>query len=300
MTLTGYLSEYSLPEVLNFVHQGNRTGLLSISPDISPVELPTYSHYVWFETGRVVGVSTVLDGQGLLKAISQRKLMPVEQIEQLQTQVDKIYEPLGLYLKSRGSISAEQLKLLFNSQVIAIVCKLFEMSNGRFHFDPCILPYAAEMTGISLPAQEVGLLALRVLRDWTNLKYKLPDPKYALQRLSLQLPSFRLDSHELMLWKLADGETPLEKFIAPMNLSIESIQRVGFRLITFGLVQEIPVEVLQPKIDRDMVMPELLPIHQANSDVDIVESNRTPARQVKNTVSTSFLGNLMGFLKRKG
>ncbi len=300
MTLTGYLSEYSLPEVFNFVHQGNRTGLLSISPDINPVESPIYSHYLWFETGRIVAVSTVLDGQGLLKSISQRKLIPSEKIEQLQAQVDKLHEPLGLYLKSSNLLTAEQLKLLFNSQVTAIVCKLFEMTNGRFHFDPCMLPYAAEMTGISLPAQEVGLLSLRVLKDWTSLKDKLPAPNYALQRLSLQLPSFRLDSHELILWKLADGETSISKLITPMNLPLESIQKIGFRLITFGLVQEIPVEVLQPKIDREMVIPELLPIHQAKNDLELVESNLKPARQAKNTISTSFLGNLMGFLKRKG
>ncbi len=300
MTLIGYLSEYSLSEVFNFVNQGNRTGLLSISTDLNSVEVPTYSHYLWFETGRIVAVSNVLDGQGLLKAISQRKLIGAEYIEQLQTQVDKLHEPLGLYLKSRGLITAEQLKLLFNSQSTATVCKLFELSNGRFHFDPCILPYAAEMTGLSLPAQEVGLLALRVLRDWTNLQDKLPDPNYALQRLSLQLPNFRLDSHELILWKLADGETSIDKFIAPMNLSIESIQKVAFRLITFGLVQEIPVEVVQPKVDREMMMPELIPIHQTKIDLDLAESNRTPARQAKSTVSTSFLGNLIGFLKRKG
>jgi hypothetical protein len=274
MTLTGYLSKYSLPEVFNFVHQGNRTGLLSISPDINPIKPPTYSHYLWFETGRIVAVSTVLDRQGLLNAISQRNLIAAEKIE--------------------------QLKLLFNSQVTAIACKLFEMGNGRFHFDPCILPYAAEMTGISSPAQEVGLLALRSLRNWNNLKDKLPNPNYALQRLSLKSPNFRLDSHELMLWGLADGETPLYRFIASMNLSIESIQKVCFRLITFGLVQEIPVEVLQPKIDKMMVMPKLLPIHQAKIDLDMAESNLTHARQAKNTISTSFLGNLMGFLKRKG
>jgi Domain of unknown function (DUF4388) len=300
MTLTGYLSEYSLAEVFNFIHQGNRTGLLSIFTDITPVEPPTNPHYLWFQNGRIMAVSTGMDGQGLLKAISQRKLVPEEQIEQLRTQVQKLHQPLGLHLKSRDLLTAEQIKLLFNSQVIAIVCKLFELSNGRFNFDPCILPYNAEMTGISMPAQEVGLLGLRVLRDWSNLKDKLPDPNYALQRLSLELPSFRLDSHELMLWKLADGETSLSELTTPMNMSIEVLQKTAYRLIIFGLVQEIPVEVSQPPLNRDMVMPELLPIHQSNSDLDVAESNLTPARQAKNTVSTSFLGNLMGFLKRKG
>jgi hypothetical protein len=282
MTLTGYLSEYSLAEVFNFVHQGNRTGLLSISTDIPPVEPPTDSHYLWFQTGRIMAVSTGIDGQGLLKAISQRKLVPNEHIEQLRTQVQKLHQPLGLHLKSRGLLTAEQLKLLFNSQAIAIVCKLFELRDARFHFDPCILPYNAEMTGISMPAQEVGLLGLRMLKNWDNLSDKLPDPQYAIQRLSLEEPSFRLDRHELQLWKLADGETSLNKLATPMSMPIEALQKTAYRLIVFGLVQEIPVEVLQPQIDRDMAVPELVLI-----------------REVKNTVSTSFLGNLMGFLKKK-
>jgi Domain of unknown function (DUF4388) len=283
MTLTGYLSEYSLAEVFNFVHQGNRTGLLSISTDITPVEPPTNPHYLWFQSGRIMAVSTGLDGQGLLKAISQRKLVPTEHIEQLRIQVDKINEPLGLHLKSRNLLTAEQLKLLFNSQAIAIICKLFELSNARFHFAPDILPNNAEMTGISMPAQEIGLLGLRMLKDWDSLSEKLPDPLYALQRLSLEEPNFRLDRHELQLWKLADGETSLEKLTTPANQSIEALQKTAYRLIIFGLVQEIPVEIVQPPIDRDMAVPELVPI-----------------REIKNTVSTSFLGNLMGFLKRKG
>jgi hypothetical protein len=283
MTLAGYLSEYSLAEVFNFVHQGNRTGLLSISTDIPPVEPPTNPHYLWFQTGRIMAVSTGMDGQGLLKAISQRKLVPEEQLEQLRTQVQKLHQPLGLHLKSRGLLTAEQLKLLFNSQAIAIVCKLFELSDARFHFDPCILPYNAEMTGISMPAQEIGLLGLRMLKDWANLSEKLPDTQYAIQRLSVEEPSFRLDRHELQLWKLADGETSLDRLTIPMSMSIEALRKTAYRLIIFGLVQEIPVEVLQPPIDRDMAVPELVPI-----------------REVKNTVSISFLGNLMGFLKKKG
>ncbi len=283
MTLAGYLSEYSLAEILNFVHEGSRTGLLSISADITPVATPINPHYLWFQNGRIVGVANGLDGQGLLRAISQRKLVPSDQIEQLRTQVDKLSQPLGLYLKSRGLLSAEQLKLLFNSQAIAVVCKLFEMNNGRFYFDPCILPFSAEMTGISLPAQEIGLLGLRVLKDWSNLAEKLPDPDYALQRWSSQLPSFRLDRHESQLWKLADGETALKKLMAPMDLSIDALQKIGFRLIAFGLVQEIPTEVIQPALNLDMAMPELVPI-----------------RPKAAAVSTSFLVNLMGFLKKKG
>ncbi len=282
MTLTGYLSEYSLAEVFNFVHQGNQTGLLSISTDITPVEPPINPHYLWFQTGRIIAVSTRTDGQGLLNAISQRKLIPDEQIEQLRTQIQKLQQPLGLHLKSRGLLTAEQLKLLFNIQSIAVVCKLFELSNGRFHFDPAILPENAEMTGISMPAQEIALLGLRGLKDWTNLGNKLPDSQYAIQRLSLEEPGFIFNQNELKLWKLADGGTPLKDLTKSMSMSIDALQKTAYRLIIFGLIQEIPVEISQP-IDLNMALPELVPI-----------------REVKHTVSTSFLGNLMGFLKRKG
>jgi Domain of unknown function (DUF4388) len=283
MTLTGYLSEYSLPEVFNFVHQGNKTGLLSIFTDITPVEPPLNPHYLWFQSGRIIAVSTGTDGQGLLKAISQRKLVPDEYIEQLRTQVQKLQQPLGLHLKSRGLLTAEQLKLLFNSQSIAVVCKLFELNNGRFHFDPAILSENAEMTGISMPAQEIALLSLRGLRDWANLSNKLPDPQHAIQRLSSEEPGFIFNQKELQLWKLVNSETPLRNLTIAMSMSIESLQKTAYRLIVFGLVQEIPIDRSQQAIDLDMALPELVPI-----------------REVKNTVSTSFLGNLMGFLKKKG
>jgi Domain of unknown function (DUF4388) len=281
MTLAGYLSEYSLAEVFNFVHQGNRTGLLSISPVYDDTVITTTSHYLWFESGRIVTVTSDLDGQGLLRTVEQRKLFPQRQIEQLRPQLENLPQPLGLYLKARGLLDAEQLKLLFNSQVIAPTCKLFEISNGKFNFDPQKLPNHAEMTGISLPAQEMGMLGLRMLKNWSSLSAKLPDPDYALQRLSSQLPSFRLDRHESELLKLADGETRLTNLAEKMGISIEAVKQIGFRLSAFGLVQEIPTEPLQPAIDPDVAVPVLINNGQPNA-----------------AVSKSFLGNLRSFLKK--
>ena len=284
MTLAGYLSEYSLAEVFNFVHQGNRTGLLSISPVYDGIMITTTPSYLWFESGRIVAMNAGvygLAGQGLIQTIEQRKLFPQRQIEQLRPQIEKLPQPMGLYLKSRGLLDAEQLKLLFNSQVIAPTCKLFELKNGQFNFDPQKLPNNAEMTGISLPAQEMGMLGLRMLKDWSGLSAKLPDPDYAIQRLSSQPPSFRLDRHESELLKLADGETRLTSLAEKMGLSIEATTHISFRLSSFGLVQEVPTEPLQPALDPELAVPVLINDGQAN-----------PA------VSKSFLGNLRSFLKK--
>jgi Domain of unknown function (DUF4388) len=305
MALAGYLSEYSLAEIFNFVHEGNCTGLLSISPDRNSGIIANHPHYLWFECGRIIAVTSGLDGKGLLRTISQRKLMSPTQlqlleplithlpqplgiylkfrglfdIELLGNAIHEIPQPLGLYLKSYGLLDADQLKLLFNSQTVTTACKIAELHNGKFRFEHNRRPLNAEMTGISLTAQEVGLLGLRVLKDWSGLSAKLPDPDYAIQRQSSQQPNVRLDRKELQLWKLADGKTTLTKLAVKMKLSIEAIQQISFRLSSFNLIQEIPTEPLQ------LISAELsVPVRNPN---------------YKNTpVSNSFLGSLKNFLTK--
>jgi Domain of unknown function (DUF4388) len=304
MTFAGYLSEYSLAEVFNFVHEGNRTGLLSITVDPYVATSPTDPYYLWFESGRIVAVTSGLDGRGLLMTIGQRKFMSPAQIELVGTQFNqlppplgqylqsrtfldlqlagtelaKLAQPLGFYLKSCGLLDAEQLKLLFNAQTLTIICKLFELNHRQFRFDPDKLPLNTEMTGLSLPAQEAALLGLRFLKDWSGLSAKLPDPNDAIAKCAEQQPSVRLDRHELQLWKLADGKTPLTQLAVKMDVSIEVARQISFRLSSFRSIQVVHLQPLQPlKLDLDI--PVL------------------PAESTVSPLSTNFLGNLKKFLK---
>jgi Domain of unknown function (DUF4388) len=279
MTLAGYLAEYSLAEIFNFVHEGSRTGVLEIFPDPNVIPAPTDPRFVWFEDGRVIAATSGLDGKGLLMAIGQRKFIPPAQIELIDAQMHQLPQPLGIYLKSRGLLDAEQLKLLFNAQTIVAVCKLFEPKNRQFHFNPTRAPLNSELTGIGLPAQEVGMLGLRVLKDWSGLSSKLPEPDYVIQKWSAQQPSFRLDRHELQLWKLADGQTTLATIAEQMGMSVDVIRQVSFRLSSFRLIQEIPNDSIPP-------ISEELAVSVSGSGFK------------NSSVSSSFLGNLKNFLKK--
>ena len=78
MTLAGYLSEYSLAEIFNFVHKGNCTGLLSISPDPNSVLAPSNPHYLWFESGRIVAINIASDtaANKVLQSDNHRRRQP--------------------------------------------------------------------------------------------------------------------------------------------------------------------------------------------------------------------------------
>jgi hypothetical protein len=293
MSLAGYLSEYSLAEIFHFVQDGNKTGLLSlatplnmsIEPEIGSTKSTINAYYISFQGGRIMSVVNGSEHKTLLKTIEQRRWLPPEQIATIETQLSLLPQPLGIYLKSRNLINTEQLTLLFNSQVIAPICKLFEIDRGQFKFNPQARLNNAEMTGISLTAQEISLLGLRMLKNWSGLTAKLPAPEFALQRFSTELNGLRLDSQEFKVWQLALGEISIAKIAEKLELEIVKVQQIGFRLNSIGLVQEVSIEPPQPPIDQMRDAPKPICVGGGNAN--------TP-------VSASFLSNLMGFLKKKG
>ena len=293
MSLAGYLSEYSLAEIFHFVRDGNKTGLLSLRKplgmSIEPARRSTTSnsdsYFLSFQGGRIMSVINGLEHKTLFKTIEQRRWLTPEQISTIETQLSLLPQPLGTYLKSRNLINTEQLTLLFNSQVIAPICKLFELHDGQFKFDPNVRLDHAEMTGISLTAQEISLLGLRMLKNWSGLTAKLPAPEFALQRFSTELNGLRLDSQEFKVWQLALGEMSISQIAKKLGLEISKVQKISFRLSSIGLVQEISIEPSQPAIDRMGDAPTPICVGGGNAN--------TP-------MSASFLGNLMGFLKKKG
>jgi hypothetical protein len=285
MSLAGYLSEYSLAEIFNFVQEGSKTGLLSIEPDPGSIRSISGTYYISFQGGRIMSVANGygVEHQGLLKMMHQRRWLTSEQIVGLKTQLGNLRQPLGIYLKSINLINTEQLTLLFNSQVIATTCKLFEVHHGRFNFDPQASLVYGEMTGLSLTAQEGALLGLRMLKDWSGLTAKLAPAESALQRFSTELGGLRLDTQEANVWKLALGEMSIAKIAAKLGLEIERVQQISFRLSSIGLVQEVSIEPLQPPAK----MTEAPPVCVGGGNASV-------------PVSASFLSNLMGFLKKKG
>lgn len=287
MSLAGYLSEYSLAEIFHFVQEGNKTGVLSIEPERGLMKSISDTYYISFQAGRIMSVTNENGAKhhSLLKIMEQRRWLSAEQTMGLETQVGLLRQPLGIYLKAQNLVNTEQLTLLFNSQVTATTCKLFEIHHGRFNFDPQASLIYGEMTGLSLTAQEVGLLGLRMLKDWGGLSAKLAAPEFALQRLSSKLPNLRLDSQEFKVWNLALGELSISKIATQLGLEIEKVQQIGFRLSSIGLVQEVSVEPPQPSIDKLMAAPTPVCVGGGNANVP---------------VSASFLTNLMGFLKKKG
>lgn len=278
MAITGYLSEFSLAEIFQLLEQGHKTGLLTIRTLMTPNTEQVKSHYIWLNQGRIIAAADCLNQKGLLYLISKRGWLGDRAASRL-SQACSLDTPMGICLKSQGVLQAEQLKLLFYSQVMRQVCALFELKDAWFEFNPRTPLPTAEMTGLSAPATDVTLAGLRALRDWSALSEKLPSPTSALISIIAGKPQARINQTEWQVWEYTNGTVTLEAIAEQLRLPVEKVQQVAFRLIVVGLVEEIPMITTTPFTNSSTEMAH-----------NVAEET---------TVSQSFLQNLVGFLKGK-
>ena len=247
MQITGQLAEFSLPEIFHFTEQFYKSGLLLLQPE-SDAAPQRKTHYLWFKKGRIIAVADNLDRKGLLSMVKHRGWLKPEQINLLQ-EWSGIDQPLGVYLKAKQVLTDEQLQVLFHAQAIQPVCALFKLpASSRFTFDTNTTLPKAEMTGLNLSASEASLLGLRVLRDWTPLAQKLPNPPtFALHKASAGKPRLQLDAQEWQVWEVADGKISIEAIALRLQLPIETVQQIGFRMKMAGLVDAVPLVSAETK-----------------------------------------------------
>ncbi|HCF26448.1 MAG TPA: hypothetical protein DEV81_04385 [Cyanobacteria bacterium UBA11049] len=284
MQLTGQLAEFSLPEIFHFSEQFYKSGLLLLQPEPNAELEGGKTHYLWFKKGRIIAVADNLDRKGLLSMLKHRGWLKPEQINLLQ-EWSEIDQPLGVYLKAKQVLTDEQLQVLFHAQAIQPVCALFKLpASSRFTFDSKTTLPKAEMTGLNLPASEANLLGLRVLRDWTALAQKLPHSTFGLHKASAGKPRLQLDSQEWQVWEVADGKISIEAIALRLQLPVETVQEIAFRMRMAGLVDAVPLVSAETKQE---------PMVQTTPESAMVASDRDL------TTNQSLMKNIVNLLNTK-
>ncbi|NEP59489.1 MAG: DUF4388 domain-containing protein [Symploca sp. SIO2G7] len=275
MSLNGYLSDLSLPEVFQLLQDDKKTGLLSIqSLALSGGTQPKY-YFIWLHRGRIVAITNRLDSRGLASLISHRRYLGAAMAERLIRRCPPD-EPLGRFLRDQGVLTNKQLQILFAAQVVRQIGELFQVQDGYFVFDSKAPLPKVEMTGLSVVATEVILPGLRILKNWEIFRDKLPHPQSALVSLIHGQPNIRINQSEWSVWRLMDEKIALNEIAARLSLSVEEVQQIAFRLIFVGLAAEMPMMLSESAVES------LFPADALKGD----------------QLSPSFFRNLIGFLRQ--
>jgi Domain of unknown function (DUF4388) len=308
MVLSGQLKDYSLPELLNTLQQGNKTGLLTIR--YLNVSIKRHKHiHLYFKDGFLISLADDLIGRELLQVIDSNVSLGQPMIQSLMSMEEnfQIRMPVGLYLESKNLVNELQLQKIFNDQVIKRAICLYELTNASFNFNSKIRPSMLELTGLKLHATKLNLLGLRALPCWDHLLDKFPEGSFTLYKrpsshleISLSEDLYiddassalnNLNPLENKVLQHADGKTSLNDIADSLSLPLLDIQKVAFQLIHTGYIDELP-----------MVATISVPTPAMNTLSSVtaeIRPNPSPSGPPSPTVNHGFLQNLSSFLKGK-
>lgn len=285
MCITGSLADFSLPQVFCLLETGHQSGLLTLHPEGTDHTSSNQAYYIWVYRGQLVGMANLLDHQGLVSLIAQQRWLKDTCPSSLFAKLTRLcphHQPLGSYLKKQGILTNQQLKWLFQVQVLQPLCNAFQLKAGHFRFDHHVPLPTIEMTGLSISATLATLMGLRNLPSWDALADHLPDPDMGLASLGTEQSEFPLNDLEWQVWTYTDCMVSLNSIAQYLQLPLKTVQQIAFRLIVIGLAQEMSLAVED----------EYTPAIESQSSGLYQDSYRE-------VVSYSFLQHLLGFLVPK-
>lgn len=273
MPISGYFSEFSFPEVLRFIHNAHKTGCLQ-TRELNDLHNP---YYFWFRSGEIVALQhREFSLQTILTKINKRAS------ETIKSTIEKVRhsltQPIGTLLKQQGVVQPEELQIAFNHQILQPLAYHFSLDKAWFKFEvDRTLPFE-EMTGLSLSPIQASLNGLRRLENWESLRSKLPEPTSRLRRVKKTFMPYHLDKEEAYTWILAGEEISLSEMSTKLGLGVEEMQKLAFRLIVTGFVEECP---------------------ETRATTSATQTAMINAEMESAPIQGSFITNLIGFLRQR-
>lgn len=238
MAIRGSLREASLPDVLQLLSMGKKTGCLSL----------THRHQfgtVYFDRGRISWASIVnrRDRLGDL-LVRDGRITRADLDEAITAQAVRPDRRLGDLLVAAGKIQREQLHRYIEHQIREAVYYLFTWSDGTFTFDPD-QRLEGEDVVISIGPESLLLEGARRVDEWSVIEQKVSslDLVFALDRAhfdanALELTA-ELTSEQRAILPFLDGVRDVSAIVEASGLEEFDVGKALFGLITAGFVHRV-------------------------------------------------------------
>ncbi|MFN2432482.1 MAG: DUF4388 domain-containing protein [Gemmatimonadota bacterium] len=175
MALKGSLKEAGLPDILQLLALGEKTGCLSVTDN------QNFGH-VFFRGGRVVYANLVNREDRLgERLLAERRVGDVELGAALAAQKEQPERRLGELLVERGALEVEELWRVVADQIEETIYVLFTWDRGYFHFEPGQEPPSSEIL-LSLDVSRLLLEGARRADEWARIRSLLPHRRLILGR----------------------------------------------------------------------------------------------------------------------
>jgi tetratricopeptide (TPR) repeat protein len=234
MAIKGSLKEASLPDVIQLLTLGRRTGCLAVA------DRQNFG-YIYFEDGRIVYASIVnrRDRLGDMMVRSGR-ITP----EQLQHAIDLQHGDrevkLGQILVETGAIERRELEEYIRIQIEEAVYFLFTWSTGTFNFEAGVRPESEDFL-VSINPESLLLEGARRVDEWSLIEKKIPsfDLIFSVDQSYVENAEVTLSATQKALVPLFDGTRDVKQAIEDSGLVEFEVGKALYGLITAGFAHRV-------------------------------------------------------------
>jgi tetratricopeptide (TPR) repeat protein len=234
MAIKGSLKEASLPDVLQLLAMGKKTGCLSVN-------YRTNFGYIYFDKGRISYASIVNRRDRLGDMLVKNGVITADQLRSaIDTQERQRDRRIGELLMDMGYLSRDALRQHIREQIEEAVYFLFTWNQGSFNFEADVQPEEQEFL-VSINPESLLLEGARRVDEWTLVEKKIPtfDIVFEIDRPKLERSDVELTAEQRALLELVDGHRDVQRIIDASGMGEFEVGKLLYGLATAGFLHRI-------------------------------------------------------------
>jgi tetratricopeptide (TPR) repeat protein len=232
MPIKGSLREASLPDVVQLLALGRKTGCLSVA------DRGKFGN-IYFEDGRIVYASIVNRRDRLGDSLVRDGQLSRDQLEAaIAEQREHRERRLGDVLLGRGWVTRELLGEYMRNQIEEAVYFLFTWTQGTFHFEADVQPERRDFL-VSVKAESLVLEGARRIDEWGLIAKKVPsfDMIFVANEERLAAREVSLTPEQERIVGLLDGSRDVQHVVDDARLREFEVGQALYALISAGFVE---------------------------------------------------------------
>ncbi len=234
MAIKGSLKEASLPDVLQLLSMGKKTGCLSVSHR---------SNFgsIYFDKGKISYASIVNRRDRLGDILVKSGLLSQQALDEAIVLQGKVRgKRLGEILVEHGMIQRDQLNGQMRVQIEEAVYFLFTWAEGSFNFESDIRPEEQDFL-VAINPESLLLEGARRVDEWSLIEKKIPsfDIVFELDHRRLQESQPQLTPEQQQLVPLIDARRDVAGLVDASGLVEFEVGKALFGLATAGYLHRV-------------------------------------------------------------
>lgn len=234
MAIKGSLKEASLPDVIQLLTLGRRSGCLSIA------DRQNFG-YIYFDEGRIIYASIVnrRDRLGDLLVRSGR-LAPEDLQRAVDAQAQSPERKIGELLVESGALSRQELEDYMRVQIEEAVYFLFTWNSGSFNFEAGVRPEREDFL-VSINPESLLLEGARRVDEWELIIRKIPsfDLLFKVEPDRMSDSEVTLSAAQTQIVPLLDGTRDVRHVMEESGLVEFETGKALYGLITAGFAHRV-------------------------------------------------------------